>query len=87
MTDRFARFAVDQEGPAISGFAVTASDSTVFAQPTRALYVGGTGDVAVRMLDGTTFTMSAVPAGALLPVRVDMVKSTGTTATLVIGLY
>lgn len=74
-------------GAAVSGFAVTKSNSTVFTQPTRALYVGGTGDVAVRMVDGTTPTFVAVPAGALLPIRVDQVLSTGTSATSIIGLF
>jgi hypothetical protein len=60
----------------------------VLARPTRALYVGGTGNVAVRMVgDQTTPIFSAVPAGAILPIRVDKVLSTGTTATSIVGIF
>lgn len=72
---------------AFGGVAITKSDATVLSPFLRALYVGGTGDVAVRMMDGTTPTFSAVPAGTLLPIQVDKVLSTGTTATLMVGLY
>lgn len=71
---------------ATGGFAVTKSDATVFQPMTKALYVGGTGDVAVRMADGTALTFSAVPAGAVLPIQVQQVLLTGTTATLILGL-
>lgn len=65
---------------------ITKSDSTIVG-PLRALYVGGTGDVAVRMADGTTPTFVGVPAGTLLPIQCDKVLSTGTTATSMVGLY
>lgn len=87
MTDKFSDQATGLGGPAGSAFAVTKSDATVFSQPTRALWVGGAGDVAVRMLDQTTLTFAAVPAGQLLPIRVDKVLSTGTTATSIVGMY
>lgn len=87
MSDKFLTFSGGLHSPASGAFAITKSDATVFSQPARSLYVGGTGDVAVRMIDGTTVTFSAVPAGMLLPIRADKVLSTGTTATLIIGLY
>ena len=71
----------------IGGFAVTKSDSTIFSQPTRALWVGGAGDVAVKYIDGSTDTIQAVAAGTLLPIRVTQVLSTGTTATKISGMY
>jgi hypothetical protein len=74
-----------ETGPARSAIAVTKSDATVI-QNTRALYVGGTGDLTVRMADGNTAVLVAVPAGALLPISVDMVLSTGTTATSIVAL-
>lgn len=82
-TDQGAR----QQGPAESLFAVTKSDSTVFTQATRAIWVGGAGDIAVRMVDQTTGTIAGVAAGTLLPIRCDKVLSTGTTATSIIGFY
>jgi hypothetical protein len=87
MADKFVTYSGGMDSPATGGFAVTKSDATVFSQPTRFLWVGGVGDVAVRMLDGTTPIFSAVPTGTLLRIRVDKVLSTGTTATLIVGLY
>ncbi len=70
--------------PAMSAVAVTKSDSTVI-DITRALYIGTTGDLAVRMADGNTITFKTVPVG-LLPIQVDKVLSTGTTAAEIIAL-
>lgn len=74
-------------GPAIGGFAITKSDATVFSQPTKGLWVGSAGDVNVRFLDGTTGIIPSVPAGTLLPVRVDKVLSASTSAGSFFGLY
>jgi hypothetical protein len=53
----------------------------------RALYVGGAGDVAVRMVaDGAVLTLKGVPGGTLLPIQVDRVMATNTTATFMLGL-
>lgn len=65
---------------------ITKSDTTVLAPICRRLYVGGTGDVAVRLLDGSTPIFKAVPVGTTLDIQFDQVLSTGTTATLMIGL-
>lgn len=70
---------------AFDAVAVVKSDATVFPK-TRALYIGVTGDVAVRMAGGTSVTFKAVPVG-ILQVQVDMVKSTSTTATDMLALY
>ena len=64
---------------------VTASDSTIFPE-TRSLYIGVTGNVAVRMASGQTVTFANVPIG-IFTVQVDQVLSTGTTATSIIALY
>jgi len=64
--------------------AVTPSDTT--AVTFRALWVGGAGNVAVVTEGGNSVTFTAVPAGTLLPVAVQTVKSTGTTATNMVGL-
>lgn len=56
-------------------------------QYSRAIYVGGDGDLAVRMAgkeNDVTFT--AVPAGSLLPIRVLRVRA-ATTATSIVVLY
>jgi hypothetical protein len=72
--------------PAESAEAVTPSDTTDLGVVSRALYVGGGGNVSVVMLGGQTITFSGVQAGALLPIRVARVRSTGTTATQLVAL-
>lgn len=64
--------------------AITKSDDTIVN--IDALYVGGTGDVAVLMQGGTTVTFASVPAGTILPVRAKKVMATNTDATDMIGL-
>lgn len=66
------------------GVAVTPSDTA--EQNFSGLYVGGAGDVALKGLSGTAFTLKAVPVGTILPFAVNRVMSTNTTATLIIGL-
>lgn len=70
--------------PGHGAVAVTPSDATVLPV-TRALYIGTTGNVAVRMADGMTITFTTVPVG-ILPIQVDMVMSTNTTASNIIAL-
>jgi hypothetical protein len=65
---------------------ITTNDGTNLALPIRALYVGGAGDVTGVLLDGSTVLFSAVPVGAILPVQFKRINSTGTTATLLVGL-
>lgn len=67
--------------------AVTKSDSTRLS--CRAIYVGGTGDVAISPDAATAATViSAVPVGTILPITLDQgrIMSTGTTATLLVAL-
>lgn len=75
---------------------IVKSDTTVFPpmatagspiQVTKAVYVGGTGDLNVVMNGGQTVLFSAVQAGSLLPISVKQVLSTNTTATLMIGVW
>lgn len=74
----------DSAGRAV---AVTPADGTDFTNVSRAIYVGGAGDLSVVTLGGDTVTFSAVAAGSLLPIRVRRVRSTGTTATLILNLW
>lgn len=69
---------------ATGGAAVTPSDTTEVGF--TSLYIGGAGNVAVKMQDGQSVTFSSVPAGTFLPVAVCRVLATGTTATGIVGL-
>jgi hypothetical protein len=86
------QFARDISAPARGAFAITKSDSLVFDNaggdppPARAIYVGGTGDLVVRFVDGSIVTFVGVPAGSLLPIHVDQVRA-ATTATNILGLF
>lgn len=75
----------DSTAPAHGAVVVTPSDATVIPC-TRSLYVGTTGNVNVRMIDGQTVLFTAVPVG-VLAVQVDMVLSTSTTASTILALY
>jgi len=86
MSDRYEGRANSAESPASHGFAVTPSDSTALAETTRALYVGGAGDISVLMQSGASLDFTAVPVGTVLPIRVDRVNATGTTASAIVAL-
>lgn len=85
------RFTADQEllhSPAGNGEAATPGGAdVVLANSSRAIYVGGAGNVAVTMAkSGVNLTFTGVPAGTLLPIRVTKVLLAGTTATGIIAL-
>lgn len=73
--------------PHSSAVVVTPSDSVDLAAVTRALYVGGTGNITAVMKDGQTVLFSAIPVGTILPIRVSRVNATATTATLIVALW
>lgn len=72
--------------PANDAFAIAPDDANDLAIPARSLYIGGSGNVTVITSNGTTVAFVGLAAGTLLPVRVNRVKSTGTTATNIVGL-
>lgn len=91
MADLFEQFPPLPDGLVRDGFEITPHDSTDFAQPTRALWVGGDGDVKVDLVGykgiPKTLTFKGAAAGSLLPFRIQRVYATGTTATDLIGVY
>ena len=88
------------EGPIILATPVAANDTLVLSQATRGLYVGVSGNINVRFataVANTNYPSSNnnykvstifynVQAGATLPIRVDMVYATGTTANSILSL-
>ena len=76
------------ESPAKNSFSITphASNDVGTFLP-RAIYVGVSGDIAMRLVGDTAdITWTAVPVG-ILPVRPQYIRVTGTTATNIIGIY
>lgn len=77
----------DALNPAKGGFAVSPHDTNLLSKVTRAIFVGGAGNLHVIMQDGSEVTVTGVVAGSLLPIRVKKVFSTSTTATNIVGFY
>lgn len=74
--------------PALYSVAITKSDATVYIPPLRKLYVGGTGNVAVRLSGmDTAVTLSSVPVGMIDDLRIAQVMDTNTTATNMVGFW
>lgn len=86
MSDQYKNTSTGLESPAQGAFSVTPNDATDLTMVTRALYIGGAGDVAVTMKGGGEVTFSGLAAGQFMPVRVVRVKDTGTTASNILGL-
>ena len=86
MSDDFKYSAEGLDSPANDAAAVTPGTSQL-SKMTRALYVGGAGNVNVTMVNGQTVLFSGVPAGTILPIRVDYVLATSTTATNIVALW
>jgi hypothetical protein len=86
MADNFDSYRPGLSDPLTDGVAVTPSDSTVLTT-TRAVFVGGAGNLSVVTSAGTTLTLTGVTAGTVLPLRVTKVRSTSTTATNIAALW
>lgn len=88
MSDKFNGEPVTLTSPAGNFFAITPSDGVALTQPTRAIYVGATGDIVVIGTGGdeVAVTFKNVQVG-WHPIRAKFVKATGTTATLMVGAY
>ncbi len=86
IADPYADLVPATDGPLVGGFAVTPAVSDL-PFVTRAIMVGGAGDVAVVMRNGDQITLPGLQPGAVYPVRVSRVLIAGTTATGIMGLY
>ena len=78
------------DGPAINAAVIVPND-TVDIQTTRAIYVGGTGDINVQFnTEGgntSNVILIDVPVGTVVPVRASRVLDTGTSATNLVAFY
>ena len=68
-------------------FAITTSDVTELPFVIRKLYVGGAGAVVAVNEAGVAVTFTAVPVGTTLDIWARRINATGTTATLLVGMY
>lgn len=88
VTDALWNFQKNFLGPGTKFAAITKSDDAADDIPlTRAVYVGGAGNVVAVDADGTATTFTAVAAGTTLNIRVCRINSTNTTATAMVAIY
>lgn len=66
--------------------ALTPSDTDTYEAAVE-VYVGGAGIVTCTPANGGSDVAVTVPAGGRVPGKVIAVKSTGTTATLLVAVY
>lgn len=85
--DTFRKHGRSLTAPPEDAAAIAPSDGAVLSHVTRAIYVGGSGDLRLRLLGGGQVTLAAVPAGSLLPLRAVQVYATGTSATALVALW
>lgn len=87
MIDLFKSHARTLTSPPEHAIEIMPSDLEEQSHITRALYVGGSGDMVVRLKDDVIVTLANVPAGTFLPLRIQQVLATGTTATSIVGFW
>jgi hypothetical protein len=84
--DRFTN--VTAESPARASAAITPDNTTELESIPKAIYVGNGGNITGQLIGDTEdVVFTGVPTGAILPVQFKLIKSTGTTASSIVGLY
>ncbi len=86
MADDFSTYRPGLGSPYARAEAITPNDSTDLTNSTRAIWIGGAGNVKVDTVEGDTVTLVGALVGTILPIRARRVYATGTTATNLVGL-
>ncbi len=86
-TDPFGTHSTGLDSPYAHAAAVTKSDTDELSYVTRAIWVGGAGNINLVTVSGETVVITAIAAGTLLKIRVKQVLSTSTTATVMVALW
>lgn len=75
--------------PAAGGTEIDAEKSNTvdLIDEARGLYIGSGGAIKVTTRNGDILTFAGLQTGTILPVYVVRLWSTGTTASLIIGLF
>jgi len=67
---------------------VTPSDTVDLPAPSQALYVGSAGlNITGLLEDGSSLLLTAIPVGAIIPIKFKRIMATGTTATAIVSLW
>lgn len=78
------------DSPCANAEVITPDDSNDLSINTRAVWVGGAGNLNVDMVGAkgsTTVLFSGITAGTVLPIQVKRIRSTSTTATLIVAMW
>jgi len=87
MSWKFENHIVRYDSPATKAVAISPSNTTELAEPVRALYVGGDGDVKVTPVESDTpVIFVGVVAGTIIPIVTRQVWAADTSATSIVGL-
>lgn len=73
--------------PARKAVAITPADGSDLTEYTRGIYVGVSGDVKVDLVEEGTVTFVGLAAGVIHPIAAKRVYATGTSATIILGIY
>lgn len=85
--DPFISSADSLIAPARTAFSIAPADGTELEGATKAIYVGSGGDITLRAVGSSSdVTFRNVASGSVLAVRVRAIRSTGTSASDLIGL-
>ena len=84
MADRYKNFVGGLRDPIQAAKLVVPSDTTDLSETTRAIYLGGTGDVQMTLHSGDIVTFSSMFVG-WHPIRATRIWATDTTATNIIA--
>jgi len=85
--DKFAGYQDSVSAPSRSTPPITPSDATPLTTVPKALYIGTGGNVTLRSVDDSFDSVfKNVPSGAILAVRAQYVRATGTTAADIVAL-
>ena len=79
-------------GPPKNAAIVTPDDGNDLSVVSRALYVGGTGNMQVQLIqscqvNSANILLTNIPSGTLLPIQAARVTNANTTATGIISLW
>lgn len=70
-----------------NGKAITPHDSNALSPPTAAIWVGGAGNITLRLTGDTADTvLNGALAGTIYYLRASHIRATGTTATNLVAL-
>lgn len=75
------------DSPAAHAAVVVPNNTTNLASDTRAIFVGGAGNINLRTVGGEDVLFTGVVAGTVLPIRARRIYATNTTATNMVAMW